>query len=130
MERGAALDISFRCDGGIITADRVRAGILCGGAHSLVHGGVDPVVAVHEGDVLALCVPKTCLPGRYQSAVFLVKTVKARVLFGIAVTEVAGAVCGAVVNENHLEVGEGLGQDTVQAADEVGFHIIYGYDDS
>ena len=69
------------------------------------------------------------ISGRYQPAVFLVNTEKPSVFFGIAVAEGAGAVGGAVVHKDYLKVCEGLGQNAVKTLRQIGFYVVYGYDD-
>ena len=67
IESGAAyvltLNFLFGGDGSIIAAYHVCVRFPCGGAHAPVHGGIDPVVAVHKGDIGAGRVSETFLPG-------------------------------------------------------------------
>ena len=58
-----ALDLALWGRGDIVTAHRVRAGVFCGAAHALIHGGMNPVVAVHEGDICAFGLTKAGLSG-------------------------------------------------------------------
>ena len=65
-----------------------------------------------------------------RAAVRLVDDMNACILFGVFVTDRAAVVRAAVVHQNQLKFGEGLGEDAVHAAAKVGLDVINRDDNS
>lgn len=111
-------------DGGVVAANDICVIFFRGTAHLFIHGGIDPVVTVHEGDVNAARLFKALLSGGHVTAVFLVEASDTSVLGGILVTEGRRIVGGTVVYKQHFEISESLSEYAVQAVSEVGFYIV------
>lgn len=124
------MNLFLRGDSRIITADYIRAGIPGGAAHQLIHGAVDPVIAVHEGRILPSGMGKTVLSGTGVAAVWLMETVNEVMLCGISITDIGRAVCRAVIYQQQFIICPLLCEDAVDTAGKVFFNIIYGYDDA
>ena len=69
-------------------------------AHTFIHFGSNPVVTVHEGDILSLAYAQAVLSGCGMAAVWLVKTADPVMGCGIFVTDGRRTVSGAVIYHN------------------------------
>lgn len=119
-----SIDALLGSDGGVVAANDINVIFCRGTAHLFIHGGIDPVVTVHEGDVNAARLFKALLSGGHVAAVFLVEASDTSVLGGILVTEGRRIVGGTVVYKQHFEISESLSEYAVQAVSEVGFYIV------
>lgn len=114
----------------VVTANDICV-MFCGSAaHMFIHGGINPVVAVHESHIFTGGISETFLPCRHVSAVFFVDTADAGVLRGVGSSKGGRAICGAIIYEKNLEIRKGLGKDAVETFGKAGFCIIYGHDDA
>ena len=95
-------------------------------------GGVgrDPVVTVQELEIDARSPADTDIPGIGHAGVLLVDDLDPGIRQGIRVADGAGAVLAAVVHQQQLKIRVLLAQDTVDAAANGLFRVVYGYDDA
>ena len=95
-------------------------------------GGVgrDPVVAVQELKIDAPGPADANVPGIGHAGVLLVDDLDPGIRQGIRVADGAGAVLAAVVHQQQLKIRVLLAQDTVDAAANGLFRVVYGYDDA
>ncbi len=130
LKRRAAGNLFLWRDSGIITADHVCPCLLGGRTHQLIHGPVNPVITVHEGDILPFGLGKTALSGGCMAAVWLMMTMDEIMFPGIGIADGCGIVCGTVVHQNQFIVSPFLCQDAVDTAGQKCLHIVYGDDDT
>ena len=91
----------------------------------LEHVGVQPVVAVHKGEVFARGGLDAGVARAGQATVRLVDDLHPGIGGGVFVADGAAPVGRAVVHQDHLEVGKGLGQDRIHTAAQIALHVIY-----
>ena len=83
------------------------------------------VVAVCESQIIPGGNPQTGIFRGSRAAVFLVDHPHAAVLCRVLVADFAGRVCGAVIDQNDLQIPIVLRQDAAYALGKVLRHIIY-----
>ena len=74
----------------------------------LVHIPVNPVIAVHKSDVVAVRHSKTALACRHKSLVLLMQHRYALIRQAICIADGTGCVRAAVINQNQLKIRIGL----------------------
>jgi hypothetical protein len=114
--------------------DRPHRDVGAGALQRPDHPGVgaldQQVVAVGEGEVLTGRVPNPLVAGGAEAGVGLVDHAHPRVTLGDPVGELARAVGGAVVDDDHLERMVRLLEDAGQAVGEVALHVVGRHHDA
>ena len=108
----------------------VGAGPRDGGHHRLVGPGHQQVVGVEEGEVGAARLRDPPVAGGAQAGVGLVDDPEPRVLGGVPLGDGDGAVGAAVVDQDRLEPGVGLGQQALEGVGDVALDVVNGDDDT
>lgn len=126
----AAYLFPVRHNCGEVAVDDFGMGFLGSRAHAPVHLGGNPIIAVHEGDILPAAGAEAVLSSRRMTAVGLMKTVNLRIGRGVLVTETCGTVGGSVVHQQHFVIDKFLRQNTVKTTGQIFFCVINRYDDA
>ena len=103
----------------------VRSVLVHTGGTLLQHGGVKVVVRVQEGQVLALGLLDALVAGRSGVGVGLGEHLHPGIPLLILPENLQGAVGGAIVHTDDLNVIQSLSQYTVQAGAQVLLHVVY-----
>ena len=90
----------------------------------------DPVIAVQKLEVGAPGLGKGQVPGVGHAGVFLVEHPDPLVPGGVAVTQAAGGVRAAVIDQQQLVILIRLVQNAVHTAGQGLFRVVYGNDDT
>ena len=93
----------------------LRAVLLQGAQQAFIQLRLQPVVAVHESQLVPPRVLDAQVAGGGQAAVFRVEGPDAGVCGGVAVADRPAAIRGAVVDQEDLQVGVGLGHNPVRS---------------
>ena len=90
---------------------------------------VTPVVTVDKADILAVGVLQTVVSGIGQTAVFLVEDADPGIPALPAVAQDPGAVRGAVIDQEDLQLGVGLPNQAADASVQILLNILYRHND-
>ena len=93
-----------------------------------VHIRRNPVVAVHEADIISRGRVQPGVPGTAEAAVFLVDHPDSLVPGGILVTDASGIILRTVIHNDDFQVGFRLGKNGIQASCHIRLYIINGHD--
>ena len=104
----------------------VRIRVPGGAVQQLCGVRLHPVVRIQKEDIFSPGGIQTRVAGSGYAAVGLVDEVKARVLGSSLCAQRGAAVLGAIVDEDGLEVGQGLRPQRAQRPGQQAFHIING----
>ena len=88
--------------------------------------GGQHIVVVHKIQPLAAGILHAHVPGNGASLVDLMDDLKPAVLRGVPVAHRTGAIRAAVVHQDALPIGKGLGGEAVQAAGQQVLSLVYG----
>ena len=86
--------------------------------------GMQKVVAVHIGDIVALRRQRARVARRGQTAVFAMNRPHARVPPGVILCQAAAAIRRTVVHQNHIQPVIGLRQHAVHTQRHLRFHTV------
>ena len=115
---------------GIPPDDQILRLALLGGEHRFQQERGIGVVVVQKGQIFPPGPVHAVVASGASALVFLVDHHKAGVGLGVAVADGAGAVRAAVVHQDALPIGKGLGGEAVQAAGQIFFRPVYGNHDA
>ena len=90
---------------------------------------MDGVIAVHKADPVSHGLGHAPEPGGGNAAVFLVKDPDAGIPALPAVAQDPGAVRGAVIDQEDLQLGVGLPNQAADASVQILLNIIYRHND-
>ena len=105
------------------------------GCHDGIEEGLQKVwrkhvVAIHEGNPVALSNLDTCVPGFRKPSVFLRHDAEAGILLGDSPCNACATVCGSVVDHDGFEIRKRLPVYACKAVCKVRFRIEYRDDDA
>ena len=114
-----------------VAEDQIGAGLLGPGDHLLVDVRLHPVVTVGKADEVPLCQVQRKVSGTALAAVFHREHPDPlRLTSPVFLQDPAGAVPGAVVDQDDLAVPNVLGQEGVQACVQILFRVVNRDDDA
>ena len=83
------------------------------------------IVGIKKRNCLASRDIQTDITRHAESAILLMDDAEARIPFREIVANLPRAICGTVIDDDHLKVAVGLGEDAVQSLNEVGTYVVH-----
>ena len=103
-------------------------GLLHGVVQCLKHRRLDEVIGVHNADVITAGIVQPGVAGVGRASVGLVEHTDAGILPGQRIADLGRAIVAAVIHQQQLKIGEGLGQNTFHRRAQVGPGVVDGGD--
>ena len=97
--------------------------------HAPVHGGIDPVIRLDDGNPLAMGHLQATVARGAIALVGLVHHHNARIARLKFTKNAEGAVLGSIIQTDDLQLTMCLGADAIQALGQVLLHVAHGNDD-